>query len=162
MKKKTVLRRVGSFINPLAPLVSMKRAVESGWKTIEDMDAELRERRRNPKIRTFKEAMAARSRDAMPLAEIQLACLTNRRVAIAVAFLSFVYSSSSLVSGNPFGALVGFLFTALSLLSALKYAHQSWQIDIGQASPDDALPSVQQFLHTPGAARRILNPQLFD
>lgn len=161
MKKKTTLRRVAGAINPLAPLISMKRTIWSGWRTIKDIDADLKKRRRNPRIRTFNEAMAARPRHAMPLVEIQTECLRNRRLAVAITFLALTYSSSSLMSGNLLGAIIGLLFTTLCLLNALKYAHRSWQIDKGKASPDSPLPSVQQFLRSPGAFRRIIDPQLF-
>lgn len=161
-QKKSALRKVGSFINPLAPLVSMKRTVESGWNTIKDIDAELKARRRDPKIRTFKEALAARPRDAIPLGQIERSCLYNQRAALAFAFLALVYSLSSVVAGSVFGVLIGLLFTLLCALTALKYAHRSWQIKRGKARPSEPLGSLRDFCRSKGALWFILNPRLFD
>jgi len=161
-KKKSVMRAVGGFINPLGPLVSMKRTVESGWNTIKDIDADLKARRRNPKVRSFSEALAARPRDAIPLGQIERSCLYNRRAALAFAFLALVYSLSSIVAGSLFGVVTGLLFTTLCCLTALKYAHRSWQIKCGKARPSEPLGSLREFCRSKGAVWLILNPRLFE
>ncbi|SOZ17260.1 hypothetical protein [Cupriavidus taiwanensis] len=161
-KKRGVLRRVGRVMNPFSPLTSMKRTVGSGWQTIQELQADLAHQRRNPRIRTFREAMAARPADAVPLEQIQRSCLTNKRIALAFGFLALVYALASLVPGNLFGAMTGLLFTILCAILATRYAHRSWQIAKGQASPDEPLGGVIDFLHTRGFLRNTFNPQLFD
>lgn len=161
-KKRGVLRKVGGAINPLSPFFSMKRTVESGWNTIKDLDADMKERRKNPRIRTFREAMALRPRGAVSVRQIELSCLYNRRVALAFAFLAVVYSVSSIVAGSFFGALTGFLFTVLCALKALQYAHRSWQIERGKANPSAPLGSLQDFWRSKGSLLYTLNPRLFD
>ncbi|WP_316157919.1 hypothetical protein [Cupriavidus sp. BIC8F] len=161
-KKPGVWRRVGRAVNPFSPVVSMKKTMSSGWQTIQELQAELANQRRNPRVRTFREAMSARPADAVPLEDIQRGCLTNRRIALAFGFLALVYTVASLVPGNLFGALTGLLFTILCVILATRYSHRSWQIDMGQASPDEPLPGVLDFLHSKGLARKVLDPKLFD
>lgn len=158
-KKRVVLRRI---LNPLSPITSIKETVGSGYATIKDINARMAKKRRKPRVRTFKQAMSARPRDAIPLGQITRSCLYNRRVALLAAFFSMVFSVASLVPGNYFGALTGLLFVILCLIVALKYAHRSWQIERGEAAPDEPLGSIKDFFASKGSIPYLLNPRLFD
>lgn len=161
-KKRSVLRSVGRVMNPLSPLTSMKRTVSGGWQTIQDLRADLAHQRQNPRIRTFREAMAARPMDAASLEEIQRNCLTNKRIALAFGTLALIYALASMVPGNLFGALTGTLFSVLCAILATRYAHRSWQIAMGQSSPDEPLRGVRDFLQSSDFLRNTFDPQLFE
>ncbi|AMR78589.1 hypothetical protein A2G96_13025 [Cupriavidus nantongensis] len=136
--------------------------MSSGWQTIQDLQADLAHQRQNPRIRTFREAMAARPTDAAPLEQIQRNCLTNKRIALAFGVLALVYALASMVPGNLFGALTGTLFTILCAILATRYAHRSWQIAMGQASPDEPLRGVRDFVRSSDFLRKTFDPQLFE
>ena len=78
-KKPTVARRLarsGLYLIPGYPLVkaaaSMKDTVSTGLQTITDQNRELAAQRRNPRLRTFNEALARRSAESSPVSESSL------------------------------------------------------------------------------------------
>lgn len=167
-KKPGAARRIARsslYLIPGYPLVkaaaSMKETVATGLQTITDQNRELAAQRKNPRSRTFNEAMARRSSDALPLAAIERGCTRKKQFFLAVVFISASFLFGSVVGHNYFGTLIGFLFTVLCLMFVLKFEHQMWQIESGRAAPDEPLGGYRQFFARPGAFRRLLDPRLF-
>lgn len=141
---------------------SMKNTIGSGVETIKDINKQIEATRRNPKIRTFAEAMASRPHDAVPLAQIEKTCLINKRIALFFWLLSVAYTIGSVVPENYMGAVLGALFSIFCLLIALKYQHRLWQIRKGKASPDKPLGSVLEYMREPGWIKKLFSPEMFD
>lgn len=167
-KKPTAARRIarsGLYLIPGYPLVkavsSMKDTVSTGLQTITDQNRELAAQRRNPRSRTFNEALAMRSPDALPLETIERWCARKKQFFMAVAFVSASFLFGSTVARNYFGTLIGLLFTSLCLMFVLKFEHQLWQIETGRANPDEPLGGYRQFFARRGALMRVLDPRLF-
>lgn len=158
--------RAGLYLVPGYPVIkavaSMKDAAASGMKTIADRHRELAAQRVNPRSRTFNEAMALRSRDALPLEAIERSCLRRKQVSVAFAFVSLSFVIGSLGGHNVFGAFLGLLFVALCGLFALKYEHRVWQIETGRAAPNEPLGGYRQFFARKGAIKRLFDPHLFS
>lgn len=167
-KKPTVARRLarsGLYLIPGYPLVkaaaSMKDTVSTGLQTITDQNRELAAQRRNPRLRTFNEALARRSADALPLEVIERSCARKKQFFMAVGFVSASFLFGSTLGHNYFGTLIGLLFTFFCLMFVLKFEHQLWQIETGRAAPDEPLGGYRQFFACAGAFRRLIDPRLF-
>jgi hypothetical protein len=157
--------RAGLYLVPgyavIRAAASMKDATAGGMRTIADRHRELSARRVNPHSRTFNEAMARRSPDALPLEAIERSCVRRKQVSMAVAFVSASFVIGSVVGGNVFGSFLGLLFVALCCLFSLKYEHRIWQIETGRAAPDEPLGGYGRFFERKGAIKRLFNPRLF-
>ena len=167
-KKTTAARRIarsGLYLIPGYPLVkaaaSMKDTVATGLQTITDQNRELAAQRRNPRSRTFNEALAMRSAEALPLGTIERRCARKKQFFMAVAFVSASFLFGSTMGGNYFGTLIGLLFTFFCLMFAVKFEHQLWQIETGRTTPDEPLGGYRQFFACRGALRRLFDPRLF-
>jgi hypothetical protein len=158
--------RAGLYLVPGYPLIktvaSLKETAVGGIRTIADRHRELAAQRGNPTSRTFGEAMAMRSPDALPLEAIERSCLRRKQVSLAFAVVSVSFVIGSLGGRNLFGAFLGLLFVALCGLFALKYEHRVWQIETGRAAPDEPLGGYRQFFSRKGAIKRLFNPHLFS
>jgi len=168
-KKSSAARRIARsslYLIPGYPLVkaatSMKDTVATGLQTITDQNRELAAQRRNPRSRTFNEALAMRSPEAMPLEAIERLCTRKKQFFMAVAFVSASFIFGSAIGHNYFGTLIGLLFTFFCLMFVLKFEHQLWQIETGRAAPDKPLGGYRQFFAQPGTFRRLFDPRLFS
>src|SRR5690348_10931066 len=103
--------RAGLYLVPGYSLVkavgSMKDVAAGGMKTIADRHRQLAAQREHPRSRTFNEAMALRSADALPLEAIARSCLRKKQLSLAVAFVSSSFVVGSLGGRNGFGAVIG-------------------------------------------------------
>lgn len=156
--------RAGLYVVPGYSLVkaaaSMRDVAAGGVMTLAERHRALAAQRRNPRSRTFNEALALRSGDALPLASIERACLRRKQLSLAVAFVSLSFVLGSAGGRNFFGAAVGSLFVGLCAMFALKYEHRLWQMETGRASPDAPLGGYGAFFAAKGAIKRVLNPRL--
>lgn len=167
-KKSSAARsaaRSGLYLVPGYSLVkavaSMKNAVATGAKTIADQNRELAAQRRNPRSRTFNEALAMRPADALPLDAIERSCRRRKQLSMAVACVSASFVLGSLIGHNGFGAFLGLLFVVFCLMFVLKHEHRLWQIETGRAAPDVPLGGYKRFFACKGALKRLFDPHLF-
>lgn len=167
-KKPTVARRIarsGLYLIPGYPLIkaatSMKDTVSTGLQTITDQNRELAAQRRNPRSRTFNEALAMRSADALPLDAIERRCARKKQFFMAMAFVSASFLFGSTMGGNYFGTLIGLLFTFFCLMFVVKFEHQLWQIETGRTAPDEPLGGYRRFFASRAALTRLPDPRLF-
>ncbi|MGN6232378.1 MAG: hypothetical protein ACTHNZ_14615 [Trinickia sp.] len=158
--------RAGLYLVPGYPVIkavaSVRDAAAGGIRTIADRHQELAAQRADPRSRTFNEAMALRSQDALSLEAIERSCMRRKQVSMAFAFVAVSFVIGSLGGHNVFGAFLGVLFVALCGLFALKYEHRVWQIETGRAAPNEPLGGYRQFFARKGAIKRLLDPHLFD
>ncbi|MBS1169985.1 MAG: hypothetical protein H6R01_903 [Burkholderiaceae bacterium] len=123
---RSAFRRVGSAINPLSPLKSIKNNVGKSYQLFQDVHTEAAKRAKNPIVRTWDEAWARRPSDAMSLDDILSQTLLRKRIALFFALITFVFSTTRLVTDL---SLLTFIVTVPAILSvflflliAVKYA----------------------------------------
>nr|WP_311527964.1 hypothetical protein [uncultured Ralstonia sp.] len=167
--KPSVGRRVGKFVVlnmiPGYPvykaLKSAKGAAVDGAATIHDLAAELEKRKPKSKIvRTYREALALRTAESLPLKTIAKSCLTRKRLCLSVAIIALAYGVGGLIGGNYLTAFLGLLAVCLPALYALKYELQLWQLDTGPLQPEEPLGGFGEFFRSEGAWLRLLSPHL--
>ncbi|PCE30082.1 hypothetical protein [Burkholderia ubonensis] len=141
-------------------LQSLKQTVRTGAQTLSDRTEDLAAQRRDSRVATYSEAMAKRTEDSMPLEAIERLCARHKQFFMTMTCVSIAFVLGSLFGENYFGALIGFLFSMLCVMFALKYEHRLWQMETGRAAPDEPLGSFRQFFSTPGAIRRVLDLHL--
>ncbi|PQV45157.1 hypothetical protein [Paraburkholderia sp. BL21I4N1] len=168
-KKTSIGRRVARaslYMVPGYPVYkafqSAKETASSGAKTLRDLHNELeRQRPTTRHVRTYREALAVRPADALPLPQIMRKCLNSKRVCLLVAYLCLLYFIYGVVGGD-FLAVFNSVFGAmLPLLFTVKYEHQLWQLESGPQRPDEPLGSYRDFFRSRGALLRLVNPRLF-
>jgi uncharacterized membrane protein len=157
-KKSGFFRSAGRVINPLSPVTSFTKNVGKSVSVIKDIHTEAKERANNPTIRSWDEAIARRSADALPLEEILKKALFKKRIALFFALMMFIFWVARQISDpSLFTFLVTFhalLSTIFFLMISFKYAHQSWQIR------HKNLISIKQFIQLPDWIVQTLNPEL--
>jgi hypothetical protein len=168
-KKNSIGRRVARaslYMVPGYPVYkafkSAKETASSGAKTLRDLHNELERQRPTARcVRTYREALALRPADALPLAQIARHCLNSKRVCLFVSYLCLLYFIYGVVGGD-FLAVFNSVFGAmLPLLFAVKYEWRLWQLDTGPQQPDAPLGSLRDFFRSRGAFGRFFNPRLF-
>lgn len=166
-KKITTGRRIARaslYLIPGYPIIktlrSAKEAIAGGAQVIADQNRELAEQRRSPRTRTWNEALAARSEDALPLREIQRLCVRRKQLAMALGFVAICFVLHSAFGGKLVGTALGTLFVLLCLMFMLKYEHQLWQMATGPAAPDEPLGGLSRFIESRGAVGRLFNAHL--
>jgi hypothetical protein len=167
--KSTTGRRIARgalYLIPGYPVVkaaaSVKETVAGGLKTIADQNRQLSAERANPRVSTFKEALARRSAEALPLEAIERSCIRKKQSFFAMAIVATGFLFGSTLSGNYFGTLLGLLFVLFCLMFVVKHEHQLWQIETGMAAPDSPLGGYTQFFKSQGVFVRLLNPRMFQ
>ncbi|WP_412548939.1 hypothetical protein Q2T91_16115 [Ralstonia pseudosolanacearum] len=165
----SVGRRVGKFVVfnmiPGYPvykaLKSAKETAGTGVATVHDLVAELEKRKPQKKtIRTYRQALALRTADSLPLRTIARNCLNMKRLCLSVAFVSAAFVLGSVVGANYLGSFLGVLFVMFCLLHVVKYEHRLWQLDTGPLQPDEPLGGFGDFFRSNGAWLRLLSPHL--
>lgn len=167
--KPSIGRRVGKVVVlnmiPGYPvykaLKSAKGAVVDGGATIHDLWSELEKRKPKKKtIRTYREALALRTADSLPLKTIAQNCLSKKRLCLAVVAISLAYLVGGLIGGNYLTACTGLLAACLPALFGIKFEHQLWQLDTGPLRPDEPLGGLRDFFRSKGAWLRLFSPHL--
>lgn len=162
------VKRASLYLIPGYPIVrafkSAKDTVGSGYKTLRDLTADIEKQRPEGHriIRTYREALAMRPADALPLEQIARDRLNRKRLCLAFILVCASYAVGGLAAGNVIEVMNGILGISLPALFAVKYEHQLWQIETGPQRPDEPLGSYQDFFRSPGALWRFLNPRLFS
>lgn len=168
-KKTSIGRRVARaslYMVPGYPIYkafkSVKETAGSGAKTLRDLHNELeRQRPTTRHVRTYRETLARRTADALPLEQIERKCLNSKRVSLAVAFACVLYLIWGVFGGDMLAVFNSVFGAMLPLLFTLKYEHRLWQLETGPQRPDEPLGSVRDFLRSRGALLRLFNPRLF-
>jgi len=160
------IKRASLYMIPGYPVYrafqSAKETASSGAKTLRDLHNELERQRPTARhVRTYREALALRPADALPLPQIARKCLNSKRVCLLVAYLCLLYLIYGVVVGD-FLAVFNSVFGAmLPLLFTVKCEHQIWQLETGPQRPDEPLGSYRDFFRSSGALLRLVNPRLF-
>lgn len=160
------IKRASLYMIPGYPVYkafqSAKETASSGAKTLRDLHNELeRQRPTTRHVRTYREALALRPADALPLPQIARKCLNSKRVCLTISFACLLYLIWGVFSGD-FLAVFNSVFGAmLPLLFTVKYEHQLWQLEVGPQRPDEPLGSYRDFFRSRGAFLRLVNPRLF-
>ncbi|MGA3842226.1 hypothetical protein ACI2UC_03440 [Ralstonia nicotianae] len=167
--KPSVGRRVGKFVLwNMIPGYPMYKALKSakdtavdGASNVYDLVAELKKREPKSRIvRTYREALALRTAESLPLKTIAKSCLTRKRIFLSLATIAFAYGVGGLIGGNYFTAFLGLLAVCMPAIFALKYELQLWQLDTGPLQPDEPLGGFGDFFRSKGAWLRLLSPHL--
>lgn len=140
---------------------SLRNVVMSGAYTIRDINAAAAARRHNPRIRTYRQAMALRTRESLPLELIAQGALNTKRVALLFGAVAVAFSLGSTLSGSWFSALTSALFAGLCFLVSLKHELRIWQLETGPLQPDEPLGSLRQFMQSDGWFWRTIAPRLW-
>ncbi|MFP3586212.1 hypothetical protein SCB29_21485 [Paraburkholderia sp. SIMBA_055] len=168
-KKTSIGRRVARasfYVIPGYPVYkafkSAKETASSGAKTLRDLHNELeRQRPTTRRVRTYREALALRPADALPLPQIARKCLNSKRVCLTVSFACLLYLIWGVFSGDMLAVFNSVFGAMLPLLFAVKYEWRLWQLDTGRKQPDAPLGSLRDFFRSRGALGRLFNPRLF-
>ncbi len=165
VKKRNLMRRIARlslYIIPFYPVFktaqSIRRTAGLGISEWRHRRARLAEARKRPRVVTFREALANRPADALPLEVIQRDRLMRKRMALAFSLLSLPF----LIHAYILSLLLGLLFVVICSLNVIKFEHQLWQIETGLADPDRPLGGLRTFLATPHVWVRCLNPRFFQ
>ena len=168
--KPSVGRRVGKFVVfnmiPGYPvykaLKAAKETAGTGAATVHDLVAELEKRKPQKKIvRTYREALALRTPESLPLKAIAQSCLNRKRLCLAVVTIALAYAVGGALGGSFLTAFTGLLALCLPMLFAAKFEHQLWQLDTGPLRPDAPLGGFREFFGSKGAWLRLVSPHLF-
>lgn len=169
-KKAGIGRRVAKaslYMIPGYPLIkaagSLKATAGSGLETLRELKGELdsSKKTRTRRVRTWNEAIANRSPDALPLETIERDCLWKKRLCLAFAFICASYALGGLIGANFMPIFSGLLGVGFPSLFIVREEHRLWQMEVGPQHPDEPLPGYRQFFRTPGVALRLINPRLF-
>ncbi len=133
----------------------------TGANTIRDINASVAAQRRNPKVRTYRQAIALRTTDSLPLETIKQGALNTKRVALLFSIVSTAFSLGATLSGSWFSAMTGVLFSGLCFLVCMKHEIRIWQLETGPLQPDEPLGSLKQFVQLDGWVWRTLAPRLW-
>ena len=169
-KKKGFGRRIARaslYIIPGYPIFrafkSAKDAMGSGAKTVRDLKDEIdRQKPTTRHVRTYREALARRPADALPLERIAQDCLNKKRLCLVFVALCTSYAFGGMLGGDCFAVVNGILGIGLPMLFAVKYERQLWQMETGPRQPDAPLGSFRDFFRSRGALSRLFNPRLFS
>lgn len=140
---------------------SLRNTVMSGAYAIRDINAAAAAQRHNPRVRTFRQAMALRTAASLPLAQIAQGALNTKRVALLFGAVALAFSLGSTLSGSWFSAFTSALFAGLCFLVSLKHEMRIWQLETGPLQPDEPLGSLRQFVQQDGWVWRTLAPRLW-
>jgi len=159
------LARASLYMVPGYPIVvalrSARATVGSGAATIADLRTKLAKKKARPRrIRTYREAIANRSVDALPLKTIARDCVRRKRLALFFAYLGCIYLLVGLIEWRALTIFNAILAMALPAPFAVREEHRLWQMETGPKNPDAPLGSIGQFFKTRGVAWRLLNPYL--
>lgn len=160
------IKRASLYMIPGYPVYksfqSAKETASSGARTLRDLHNGLERQRPTARhVRTYREALALRPANALPLPQIARKCLDSKRVCLLVAYLCLLYLIYGVVAGD-FLAVFNSVFGAmLPLLFTVKYEHQIWQLETGPQRPDEPLGGYRDFFLCRGALLRLVNPRLF-
>ncbi|MEZ0606188.1 hypothetical protein ACAX43_29285 [Paraburkholderia sp. IW21] len=168
-KKAGIGRRVARaslYIIPGYPIFrafkSAKDAMGTGAKTVRDLTDEIdRQKPTSRHVRSYREALALRSADALPLKRIAQDCLNKKRVCLVFVTLCGLYVIWGVFGGDIFAVVNGMLGLCLPMLFAVKYEHRLWQMETGPQRPDEPLGNYGDFFRAQGALIRLFNPRLF-
>ncbi|WP_459199428.1 hypothetical protein ACQVRX_07300 [Ralstonia pseudosolanacearum] len=142
-------------------LKSVKETSGTGAATVIDLAAELKKRKPKARvIRTYREALALRTPESLPLRTIAKICLTRKRLFLAAAFISSAFVLGSLIATSYLGSFLGALFILFCLLHVVKYEHRLWQLDTGPLQPDEPLGGFRDFFQSKGSWLRLVSPHL--
>ncbi|MEX3843182.1 hypothetical protein [Paraburkholderia sp. BR10882] len=160
------IKRASLYMLPGYPIYkafqSVKETAGSGAKTLRDLHNELeRQRPTTRQVRTYREALALRPADALPLKQIARKCLNSKRVCLTVSLACFLYFIWGVFSGDMLAVFKSVFGAMLPLLFTVKYEHQLWQLETGPQRPDEPLGSYRDFFRSRGAILRLVNPRLF-
>lgn len=163
--RRTLIRRIARlslYAIPFYPVFKTAQSIRrtaglglSGWH---QRRARLTEARKNLRALTFREALARRPADALPLEAIRRDRLMRKRTALFFGVLSLPF----LMHAYLLSLLLGFLFVVICGLNVVKFEHQLWQIETGLADPDRPLRGLRAFLAMPHVWLRCLNPRFFQ
>ncbi|WP_247308932.1 hypothetical protein [Ralstonia pseudosolanacearum] len=167
--KPSVGRRVGKFVVfnmiPGYPVYKALKAAKdtagTGAATVHDLVAELERRKPQRKIvRTYREALALRTPESLPLKAIAQSCLNRKRVCLAVVTIALAYAVGGAIGGSYLTAFIGLLAFFLPALFAVQFEHQLWQLDTGPLRPDEPLGGFSDFFQSKGSWLRLVSPHL--
>ncbi|WP_244146690.1 hypothetical protein [Paraburkholderia sp. BCC1876] len=139
---------------------SVKDTAGSGVKTLHDLTQELdRQKPTTRHVRSYREALARRPSDALPLKRIAQDCLNKKRMCLAFVTLCGLYVIWGVFGGDIFAVVNGILGIGLPMLFAVKYEWQLWQLETGPQQPDAPLGSLRDFFRSRDAVLRLFNPR---
>ncbi|MGM3274243.1 hypothetical protein [Ralstonia sp. 24A2] len=140
---------------------SAKETAVGGADTVRDLVAELEMRKPKTRvIRTYREALALRTPESLPLRVIAQNCLNRKRLCLAMVTVALAYTVGGAIGGSYLAALSGLLALCLPMLFAIKFEHQLWQLDTGPLRPDAPLGDIRDFFQSNGAWLRLFSPHL--
>lgn len=146
---------------PLVGVVrSLKQTAAPGAAVISDLAGRLTRRRQGVRVRSWNEALAARSEDAQPLKTIYRRNHQAKWIFKVLCLYGVCMAAGSVWAGNLMGLATNCLFAFMCALQVFKFELRLRQMETGPDSPDAPLLSAGDFWRSPDLFKHFLNPRI--
>jgi hypothetical protein len=137
-----------------------REATAPGAAVIADLAKRMPQKHVGKRVRTWNQAMEARSADALPLREIERLNTRGKQIFMTLGFFDLCANASCVIHVNWTGLISGGLFLLICFMQMFKFELRLRQMEIGPKNPDRFLISAGEFLRSKGFVKHLLNPRI--
>jgi hypothetical protein len=147
---------------PLIGVVrSLKQTTAPGVAVIGNLAEKIASRRRTSlHVRSWNEALAARSQEALPLKTIYRRNHQAKWIFMVLCLYGLCMFTGSIWAGNLMGLATNSLFAFVCALQVFKFELRLRQMETGPENPDRPLLSAGDFWRNRDLFKHLLNPRI--